>query len=52
MPNGGTKPPPKPHVNDPMEDSGCMGHYLNAVATIVNTMETSDNNIKVKLTNS
>ena len=37
LPNSSTRPPPKPHTNDPVEESGCTGHDINAPTTIVNT---------------
>ena len=41
LPNSSTRYPPKPHVNDPIDDSGCTGNYLDALIIIVNTREPS-----------
>ena len=51
IPNSSTQPLPKPYANDPIYDSGCTGHYLDALPTIVNTREPSENPIKVKIPN-
>ena len=44
-----TRSPPKPHTYDPMADSGCTGHYLDALTTIVHTREPSEIPTNVKL---
>ena len=31
LPNISTQPSPKSHPNDPNVDSGCTGHYLDAI---------------------
>ena len=43
---------PQPHTTDPIANSGCTGHYLDALTTIVHTREPSENPINVKLPNS
>ena len=52
IPTSSTKFPPQPHTNDSIADSGCTGHYLDALATIFHTRELSENPINVNLPNS
>ena len=43
LPTSSTQSPPQTHTNDPISDSGCTGHYLDALTTIVHTREPSEN---------
>ena len=52
LPTSITRSPPQPHINDPISDSGCTGHYLDNPTTIVHTREPSENPINVKVPNS
>ena len=52
IPNSSTQSPPKQHANYPIADSGFTGHYMDALTTIVDTMEPSENPMIVKLPNS
>ena len=52
LPTSSTRSPPQPHINDPIADSGCTGHYLYALTTIVHTRDPSENPINVKSPNS
>ena len=52
LPTSITQYPPQPHINDPIADSGCTGHYLDSLKTIVHTRDPSENPINVKLPNS
>ena len=52
LPTSSTRSPPQPHINDPISNSGCKGHYLDALTTLVHTREPSENPINVKLPNS
>ena len=47
--NKSTKTPPKPHANDPIVESVFTVHNLDDLTTIFNTMEPSENTIKVKI---
>ena len=51
LPTSSTRTPPKPHANDPIANSGFTGNYLDELTTKVNTMDTSEDPIKVKLPN-
>ena len=48
FPNISTIYPPKLHANDPIDDSGFTGYYLDNLTTIVNTREPSENPINTK----
>ena len=52
LPTSSTQSPPQAHTNDPIADSGCTGHNLDALTTIVQTREPSENPIDVKIPNS
>ena len=47
-----TQYPLKTHANGPISGSGCTGHYMDALTTIVNTREPSENPTNLKLPNS
>ena len=52
LPNSSNQSPPQPCTNDPISDSGCTGHYLDSLKTIVHTRDPSEKPINVKLPNS
>ena len=52
IPTISTQSPPQPHTNDPIANSGCIVHYLDALTIIVRTSVPSQNPINVKLPNS
>ena len=52
LPTSITLSPPQTHTNDPIYNSGCTVHYLDALTTIVQTRKPSENPINVKLPNS
>ena len=52
VPTSSTRSPPQPHINDPIADSGCTGHYLDDLIIIVQTREPLENLINAKLPNS
>ena len=52
LPTSSTQYPQQPHTNEPIANSGCTGHYLDYLTTIVHTREPSENPINVKLPNS
>ena len=52
LPTSSNRYPPQPYTNDPKANSGCTGHYLDSLTTILHTREPSENPINVKLLNS
>ena len=52
LPTSSTRSPTQPQINYPIANSGCTGHYLDSLTTIVHTREPSENPINVKLPNS
>ena len=52
LPTSSTQSPPQTHTKNPIANSGCTGHYLDALKKIVQTREPSENPINVKLPNS
>ena len=43
---------PQPHTNEPIANSGCRGHYLDALTTVFHTRDPSENSINMILPNS
>ena len=52
LPASSTRSPLQPHTNYPVANSGCTGHYLDSLTTIVHTRDPPENPIYVKLPNS
>ena len=52
LPTSSTRSPPPQHINDPIANSGCTGHYLDDLTKIVHTREPSENPNILKLPNS
>ena len=49
LPTSSTQYPTQPHTNNSIANSGCTGHYLDSMTTIVHTREPPENPINAKL---